>query len=227
MNWLWTATSLIACFLSFRVIRLVPSPMTHIAIAGGIYHDFEGTTAVLRQSIETRVLRLCLKEPDGALKALAAAPECRMLTVDALVLPWRRMRNMRRSEASGRFRCLLKAEKSSASRARRRTLLGLHTASICFDDWAEWRCIRGAQWRWDTSHHPAAVRVSVEVIDANEPLTAGAHPFELFDEVHHNLDMEPTARPLLRARVHEQSFIPSCDHIDMAVATSLRYLGDH
>jgi type 1 glutamine amidotransferase len=183
----------------------MPAQMAHIAIAGGIYHDFEATTAVLMRRIETLGLKTYVfNEPEEALKALAAAPECLMLTVNALRF------TMEQNEKYAPFRAEWALSLSTEGRRILTefvrdggALLGLHTASICFDDWPDWRCILGAQWRWGTSHHPAAGRVCVEVIDANEPLTASAHPFEVFDEVYHNLDVEPTARPLLRARMYE------------------------
>ena len=34
-----------------------------------------------------------------------------------------------------------------------RPLLGLHAASICFDDWPEWADLLGGAWQWEPSGH--------------------------------------------------------------------------
>lgn len=67
--------------------------------------------------------------------------------------------------------------------ARGGGLLGLHTASICFDDWPEWGDVLGGAWQWGQSYHPplGPVRASV---DAAHPLARGLADFELTDEVY-------------------------------------------
>ena len=44
-------------------------------------------------------------------------------------------------------------------------LLALHAATICFDDWPEWKALVGGRWDWGRSGHPAY-----------GPLTVTLHP---------------------------------------------------
>jgi len=45
--------------------------------------------------------------------------------------------------------------------AHGRGLLALHCATICFDDWPEYRRILGAYWEWGVSGHaPTGMRAS-------------------------------------------------------------------
>lgn len=69
-------------------------------------------------------------------------------------------------------------------------LLGIHTASICFDDWPEWGGILGGAWVWGRSHHPplGAVRAT---LDRGHPLAAGLADFELVDESYSALELQP------------------------------------
>lgn len=62
-------------------------------------------------------------------------------------------------------------------------LLGLHTASICFDDWPGWADVLGGVWEWGRSYHPPLGPVRAEV-DAAHPLARDLADFELTDEVY-------------------------------------------
>jgi hypothetical protein len=174
-------------------------------ISGGIYHDFEDSSAVLAQSfaplgIRTRIFT----EPDEALEVLAAAPRCGMLTVNALRFSMVQDKKYAPFRARWAYTLSENGRRIISEFVRGGgALLGLHTASICFDEWPEWRAVLGAQWRWGTSFHPPAGPVRVEAIAADEPLTAGCRPFKVFDEVYHDLDLAPTARALLHARTAE------------------------
>lgn len=184
--------------------------MNHVLIAGGIYHDFEGSSALLARRLAAQGLRTrTFLDPHEGLQALAGMPGCRLLTVNALRF------SMVQNEKYAPFRAQWAF---TLSDAERRTiaafvrgggaLLGLHTASICFDGWQEWRSILGAQWHWGRSFHLPAGPVQVEALSATETLTRGTRPFEVFDEVYHDLDLEPDVHPLLRARTPEGEFQP-------------------
>ena len=68
-------------------------------------------------------------------------------------------------------------------------LLALHTAAVCFDDWPEWGDLIGGAWVWGRSSHPPLGRIIVTPSGAPHPITDGAGPFELRDEVYGDLDM--------------------------------------
>jgi type 1 glutamine amidotransferase len=69
-------------------------------------------------------------------------------------------------------------------------LLGVHTASICFDDWPEWRDVLGGAWQWGRSHHPALGPVRAHV-DCRHFLAGDVTDFTLGDEVYTDLNLAP------------------------------------
>jgi len=78
-------------------------------------------------------------------------------------------------------------------------LLGLHTASLCFDDWEGWKDVLGAVWMWGRSHHPPYGRVEVTPTATGHEITAGLGAFELNDEVYSGLELTSGIQPLLTA----------------------------
>jgi type 1 glutamine amidotransferase len=67
-------------------------------------------------------------------------------------------------------------------------LFGVHTASICFDDWPQWGDVLGGAWRWGRSHHPPLGPVTASVV-ADHPLTRGLSDFAVNDEAYSELDI--------------------------------------
>lgn len=62
-------------------------------------------------------------------------------------------------------------------------LLGVHTASICFDDWDGWDRVLGGAWEWGKSHHPPLGPVKAH-LDTHHFLAHGLDDFSLNDEVY-------------------------------------------
>ncbi len=82
-------------------------------------------------------------------------------------------------------------------------LVGMHTASICFDDWPEWRDVLGGAWNWERSSHPPVGRVSASVVEAaagHPAMMPGLRGLDLVDEVYGDLDMAPGVEALMVAR---------------------------
>ena len=69
-------------------------------------------------------------------------------------------------------------------------LFGLHTATICFDDWAAWGDVLGGAWQWGVSYHPLLGPVRAR-LDAEHWLTRGLGDFALTDEVYSNQRVLP------------------------------------
>ena len=67
-------------------------------------------------------------------------------------------------------------------------LLGVHTASICFDTWPQWRAILGGAWVWGRSGHPACGPVRTRP-HPGHLLTRGLEPWDCSDEVYSDLDL--------------------------------------
>jgi hypothetical protein len=78
-------------------------------------------------------------------------------------------------------------------------LLGLHTASICFDGWPGWGDVLGAEWVWGTSYHPPLGPIEVVPTSAAHPITEGLERFALSDEVYTALDLRDDVTGLLEA----------------------------
>ena len=176
--------------------------MEHVLIAGGIYHEFERTSAILAERFAALDLHTqVFPEPESALRAIAQSGSCRLLTVNALRFSMTQHEKYAPLRDQWAFKLSSAGRETLAGYVRQGgSLLGLHTASICFDDWAEWGAILGAQWVWGKSFHPPAGPVRVESIGHNDPLTRSTQSFEVFDEVYHHLQVDSCARPILRAR---------------------------
>jgi type 1 glutamine amidotransferase len=84
-------------------------------------------------------------------------------------------------------------------------LLGMHTASICFDTWPEWGQLLGAQWHWGRSHHPDIGDIHVDVASDAHPIVDGIQGFDIYDEIYHHLDSDGSAPGLLSAEAEEGS----------------------
>lgn len=177
-------------------------PMRAVVLSGGLTHDFPATTACLvdllkEQGIEAEV-------HTGVDAAFHALPGAALLVVNAL--RW----TMTGPGTPDRYRELAGQEGASPSASARAALtahlgagggvLGVHTASICFDDWPEWGRTLGGAWVWGRSHHPP-VGPGIEVRPAGgHELVDGLDPFRLVDEVYGNLDLAPDVVPLMTAR---------------------------
>jgi type 1 glutamine amidotransferase len=81
-------------------------------------------------------------------------------------------------------------------------LLGLHTASICFDTWDQWGEILGGKWVWGTSHHPQFGAVDVRIA-GEHAIVDQAQDFRVDDEVYHHMELQPDVVPLLLAECDE------------------------
>ncbi len=177
--------------------------MLHVLISGGIYHDFEGSSAVLARGLgDLGFETIVFDEPEKAMDALSGMPRCDLLTINALRF------TMQQHEKYAPMRAQWAFELSASGRATLEdyvrnggALLGLHTASICFDGWEEWPKILGASWVWGRSFHAPAGDVEVESTESVDPITSGLPHFTVFDEVYRNLEIGVNSQPLLRARM--------------------------
>lgn len=78
------------------------------------------------------------------------------------------------------------------------SLLAVHTAAICFDDWPEWGDIVGAAWVWGASAHPPPGPVAVR-LGGSHPIVAGLDDFTVVDEVYGFMAVRPDVVPLAGA----------------------------
>jgi len=162
-----------------------------VIYTGGIAHDFEPAAAALGRVLAPAgfAARVTL-ELDELADALAREP--RTL---AIVYALRFSMTQHEKYAPDRPRWALTTRAAQRDALTRHVaagggLLGLHTASICFDDWPEWSQLLGGSWVWGQSHHPPAGPVEV-TLSRDHLLTRGLPDFELIDEAYSEQRREP------------------------------------
>ncbi len=168
---------------------------SNLILCGGIFHDFGATSEELARALEPLGIGSRIEtDLERGLAGLAKEP-VELLTVNAL-----------RWEMAGekydpyREREALKLSPAARDALERHVagggaLLGLHTASICFSDWPGWGDILGGAWRWGSSWHPAPEPVTAS--PTGHALLRGLQPFEVQDELYHDLDLRPGIVTLL------------------------------
>ena len=168
-------------------------------LSGGVGHDFEDSTASLLELIGPAEV---VVEP--AELARLSEREWPLLVVNAL---WWRMG----AEHYAELRDEWARELDSAARAgidahvaAGRPVLGIHTAAICFDDFAGWGDVLGGSWQWGASSHPPLDEVEPVPITVQRgvgsELIDGLDDFDVIDEVYGFMSVAADVEPLLTGR---------------------------
>lgn len=180
--------------------------MRAVVLSGGLTHDFPATTACLAALLEGEGVEVEVHTGTaGVDSALEALPGAGLFVVNAL--RW----SMSGPQTPERYRGAAAAEEGvSPSPVAREALaahlgggggvLGMHTASICFDDWTGWGDALGGAWVWGSSSHPPLGPDVDVAVTASHPIVEGLDDFRILDEVYSDLEMRPGIEPLLRAR---------------------------
>lgn len=178
---------------------------SNLILTGGIFHPFEAAAPALADVLgEVGITSTIRWDVDAALAEMADGAEWDMVTNYAL--RWRMLDHEKYAPYRDEWALSLSdgARAALSDHVRKGGgLLGLHTASICFDDWPEWRNLLGGTWVWGTSHHPPLAPVDVQFKNSDHPLTAGLPDFSLEDEVYHHLDCVAGVTPLATATTAE------------------------
>lgn len=169
--------------------------MRNLVLSGGPYHSFASSSAALAELLDRDGFSSWITtDVEGGLEFLG---EFELLTLN--LLRWT-MSDARFDAERDRWSLSL----SGAGRAAivrhlslGRGLLGLHTASICFDDWPEWVDILGARWDWGRSSHPPSRPSRVAVRSGAHPVVDGATDFDVFDEIYSDLTLTEGVEPLM------------------------------
>ena len=166
-----------------------------VILSGGPTHDFPALSGHLAHLLaEVGLVTTITTEPEQVPALLLGAD---LLVVNAL--RWRmqaeRYAQLRAALAyspSHNFRSALTAFVSNGG-----GLIGMHTASICFDDWPGWARLLGARWDWSGSSHPPCADNTVQLRPDRHPIVAGLPPrFDTNDEIYGFLDLEPDVEAL-------------------------------
>jgi len=170
--------------------------MRNLIFSGGVSHDYAATSPMLAKilsevGIESEIHEDFEVVEDGTL-----------LNFDMLTLNCVRWTCKQWPEA----RAESGLELSEAARkgfldflAQGKGLFALHCATICFDDWPEYRKILGAWWEWDYSGHGPYQEHQMHICDNTHPITEGIEDFTLIDELYTNPKTFDSIQPLMTA----------------------------
>ena len=169
----------------------------NLILSGGVAHDFARTSALL-----ANVLDFCSIASDIH-EDFSAVEDGRLLDYDMVTLncvhwtcnqpqvrqDWREEWAFELSEAAKQgFLAFLEQGKG---------LLALHGATICFDDWPEYRNILGAWWDWGHSGHAPFQRHTMRVHTNAHLITKGIRDFEIEDELYTSPRTVDAVSPLM------------------------------
>jgi type 1 glutamine amidotransferase len=180
--------------------------MRNVMLIGGIYHPFEEAAAALAELLAKQdITSVITSDVDEAVEELDTAD---MFTLYAL--RWRMLNH----EKYIPFRKQWAYELPESHAARIQdfveqggAMLGLHTASICFDTWYDFCQLLGGVWRWEQTFHPPLGPVEIEPV-SDHPATRNLQRFALTDEIYHALEIAPDSQILLRGRVPDGTWEP-------------------
>ncbi|MFT5111143.1 MAG: type 1 glutamine amidotransferase [Parasphingorhabdus sp.] len=174
--------------------------MRNLILTGGIRHDFDrNTDTVIDLLGEIGIASEYTNDINAGIERLTSEA-FDMVTV--MALRWRMEGNQKYEALRDEYGYSMPVECRAALVNyvhQGGGLFGLHTACICFDDWAEWRDLLGGSWVWGQSFHPPLGPVSVSPTGQSHALTAGISDFNIVDEVYVGLDLAPDTIPLLSA----------------------------
>ena len=170
--------------------------LRNLILSGGVAHEYGTTSALLVDLLQEVGIASEIHErfdvvEDGTIQ------DFDMLTLNcvrwtcAQTPDWRDEWAFELSEAA-RAQFLAFLEKGKG-------LLALHAATICFDDWPEFRTILGAWWEWDHSGHAPLQYQPMHIRSVTPPITAGLGNFVIYDELYTDPRIADRVDPLVDA----------------------------
>ena len=174
----------------------------NLILSGGVAHDYARTSPMLAGILDGVGIQSEIHEDldvveDGGLGAFD------MLTLNCV--RW----TCSQPQVSAEWREQWSFELSEQARrglaeffAQGKGLLALHCATICFDDWPEYRRILGAWWEWGHSGHAPFGTHRMQVHAGAHPVVAGLEDFGIADELYTNPCVTDSVEPLIEARWH-------------------------
>ncbi len=169
-----------------------------LVLSGGVTHDFPALATELTALLDDNAVSADVRE--DVEDALAQSADYDLLVVN--LLRWR-MDSGPYVAQRERWGLSLGAGSRTALTdfvAGGKGMLALHAATICFDDWPEWKDLVGGRWVWGTSRHPPFGPFDVTVHSDRHDIVAGApRSFRIEDEAYGFLDLTDDIVPLATA----------------------------
>lgn len=168
----------------------------NLILSGGVAHDYSATSPILRTvlqevGIESEIHDDFSTVEDGSLQ------DFDMLTLNCVRWTCNQTPHWR---DEWHFELSSKARKELLSFfAKGSGMLALHCATICFDDWPEFRRILGAWWDWGHSGHAPVQRHTMHIRSKAHPITQGLTDFDIVDELYTNPRLNDSLDPLIDA----------------------------
>jgi len=178
----------------------------NLMLIGGIYHPFEESSAVLAESLkDVGIDSTITLDIERGLEQLAAGDRFDLLTIYALRFSMVQHEKYGPYKEAWAFSLTETGQSAIRSHVERGGgLLALHTASICFDNWPEWRDVLGGAWDWSRSFHPEINSIDIEIAAKEHPIVSGLNNFDIHDEIYHYLAPAPDVEPLLVAEASKE-----------------------
>lgn len=174
-----------------------------IILSGGYSHPFGESSPALAKLIEQAGYEPTIEDDiDAAIAALSTKPA--LLAVNAL--RWSMTQHEKYASDRAQYAYELPDAHMDAIvdyLAGGGRMFVLHVSTICFDTQPRWHEVMGGGWTWGHSHHPPMGRITVQLTDAGEKLSAGPDSFELLDEAYHNLDPRKDCTVLATSAIDE------------------------
>lgn len=160
-----------------------------LILTGGIFHPFERAAPALAAILQEAGFATWIGDDlNEALERLREDPQALFVVY---ALRWSMTQHAKYEPHRARWALTLAPSARDAMTSHVVAgggLLGLHTASICFDDWDGWREVLGGAWRWGRSWHPEPGPAQV-TLNPQHPLARGLADFTLADEVYSDLEL--------------------------------------
>ena len=157
-----------------------PSKIQVLLITGQHVHDWRGTTPILKQILEsTGRFEVRVNE-----EFRGAGPET-LAPYDLVVVNYYNRGDKDRwgDRANGALEEFVRSGKG---------LVLYHLALGAFDGWTEYEKMSGGNWRPNNGHHSARHDFTVDIKDADHPITRGLKSFRVTtDELYANLRWQP------------------------------------
>lgn len=174
---------------------------SNVILSGGHTHPFATSAPALAALLAERGIDSVVElDPEAAIARVA---ETRPALLTVYALRWTMQQGEKYAPYRQRWGFSLSPHARAeveAHLARGGGILALHTAIICFDDWAGWADILAGRWQWGRSSHPPYGPVEARPDAPDHPLLAGLPAFSLEDEAYGSLDLGPRVRPLMHVR---------------------------
>ncbi len=167
----------------------------NLILSGGVAHDYPATSSALAEVLSHVGIHSEVQEDFGVLES-EALQDFDMLTLNCA--RW----TCAQTPAWGEWRFTLSARAREGLLrflASGRGLLALHCATLCFDDWPEYRRILGAWWEWGHSGHAPLQEHTMRLRSTAHPLTRGLADFTIFDELYTHARILDSVEPLVEA----------------------------